>query len=257
MTKGLRWIFALLVLVSSSASGKQVLEHIVASTHAVVPNVRLSFRLGDGTVHIYGSDEPALKVTAIKKAYTQERLDAIQVNVTVNGDEAAIETVVPPKAPGLSTADRSGTVDYTVLVPQTCTITRLEVENGEIIVEGIRGEGLSASLTNGRMRAVNCFTPTDLVLRSGGLEIAYFWWEQRSFPVSAQTRQGDMRVALPKDSAARFDAATENGWIRNQFDPERELDGKAQAYEWILGIDPTSEIKLRAQSGNVRIENIY
>ncbi len=143
-----RWIFALVALACSNAVGKQAFEHIVENTYPVVPNVRLSLRLGDGTVHLYGSEEPAIKVTAIKKAYTKERLDAIQVNVTVNGDEAVIDTVLPPKTPGLSTADRSGTVDYTILVPQTCTITKLEVENGEIIVEGIRGEGLSASLTN-------------------------------------------------------------------------------------------------------------
>jgi DUF4097 and DUF4098 domain-containing protein YvlB len=249
--------FALLVCACSTAAAKQPLEDIVRSTYPVAPNVRLSLRLAEGTVHIYGSDEPAIKVTAIKKAYTQERLDAIQVNVTINGDEAAIETVFPPKPKGLSIADRSGTVDYTLLVPQTCTITKLEVENGEIVVEGIRGEGLSASLTNGRIRAVNCFTSTELTLGAGGLDIYYFWWEQRSFPVTAQTRQGDIRVALPHNSAARFDAGTENGWIRNQFDPERQQEGTAQSLEWILGLDPTSEIKLRAQSGNIRIENIY
>jgi hypothetical protein len=252
-----RWIFALVALACSNALGKQALEHIEQRTYPVVPNVRLSFRLTDGTVHLYGSDEPAIKITAIKKAYTQERLDAIQVNVTLNGDEAVIDTVMPPKAPGLSTADRSGTVDYTLLVPQTCTITRLEVVNGEIIVEGMRGEGLSASLTNGRIRAVNCFTPTDLSLGSGGLDVYYFWWEQRSFPVEIQSRNADIRVALPASSAASFDAATRNGWIRNQFDPERQQEGTAQTLEWILGLDPTSEIKLRAQNGNIRIENIY
>lgn len=249
-------LFAVL-LALGSALAKQPLEETMRQDYPVTPNVRLTLRLADGTVHIYGSDEPQIKLTAIKKAYTKERLDAIQVNVTVNGDEAVIDTVLPPKAKGLSTADRSGTVDYTLLVPQTCTLTKVEVENGEIIVEGLRGEGVGASLTNGRIRVVNCFAATDLKLGAGGLDVYYFWWEQRSFPVTAESRSGDIRVSLPEDSAAHFDITTQNGWIRNQFDPERQLSGNAQSLDWILGIDPTSAIKIRAQSGNVRIENIY
>jgi type 1 fimbria pilin len=257
MNNARRWGLALLVLACSSTSGKQPLEETIRSTHPVVATARLTLRLTDGTVHIYGSDEPAIQITAIKKAYTQERLAAIQVNVTVEGEDATIDTVLPPKAKGLSTADRSGTVDYTLLVPQTCTLTQVTVENGEIAIEGIRGDGVTASLTNGRIRAVNCFAPTTLRLGAGGLDLGYFWWEQRSFPVDVETRNGDIRVALPESSAASFDAATKNGWIRNQFDPEREQEGTAQSMEWILAIDPTSEIKLRAQSGNIRIENIY
>jgi len=252
-------LVALLMSTSGSALAKQPLEETITKEYPVTANLRLTLHLTDGTVHIYGSDQNVIKLTAIKKAYTKERLDAIKVDVTVNGDSAVIETVFPPKPTGLSIADRSGTVDYSLLVPQTCTISELTVENGEILVDGISGEGVNVRLTNGRIAARNCFSATNLTLANGGLEILYYWWEQRSFDVTAESRNGDIRIALPKNSDVRFDAATGNGWIRNRFlKDEQEHDGGAsQTRRWTMGAAPTGEIKIRADSGNVRIEDVY
>ncbi|MDQ6859622.1 MAG: DUF4097 domain-containing protein [Verrucomicrobiota bacterium] len=249
-------ILLLSLVAFASAAAKQPLEQIERKDYPVTANVALTLRLADGTVHIYGSDQNVIKLTAIKKAYTQERLDQIKVGVTVNGDAATIETTFPANPGGLSLADRSGTVDYVLLVPQTCTIKLLEVENGEVIVEGLRGDGVNVRLTNGRILAKNCFTTTDLTLARGGVEVAFYWWESRAFDVKAQSTSGDVHVALPKNANARFDAATGDGWIRNQFVKD-ETNGDARALQWTMGEEAANTITLRAQSGNIRIENIY
>src|SRR4051794_4432356 len=191
-----RGFAALLLIFSSTAFGKQPLEGIQRGDYPVPPDVAITLRLGDGTVHIYGSGDNVIELTAIKKAYTKERLDAIKVEVTVNGDSAAIETTLAPKAQGLSVEDRSGTVDYILLVPQTCSLKSIQVETGEIIIEGIRGGGVNASLTNGRILAKNCFVPTNLTLGRGGVDVGYLWWEEgRSFAVNAQSTNADIHVA--------------------------------------------------------------
>ncbi|MFL6568732.1 MAG: DUF4097 family beta strand repeat-containing protein [Chthoniobacterales bacterium] len=248
---------ALLLIVSSTAFGKQPLEDIQRADYPVPPNVAITLRLGDGTVHIYGSGDNVIELTAIKKAYTKERLDAIKVNVTVNGQNAAIETTLPPKAQGLGLEDRSGTVDYVLLVPQNCSLKSIEVENGEIILEGIRGDGVNVGLTNGRMLAKNCFAPTNLTLGRGGVDLAYGWWEDgRSFAVNAQSKNGDIHVALPKTAGARFDATTGDGWIRNDFAKDEGNDD-ARSLQWTMGEDPTVSFTLRTQSGNLRIDKPY
>jgi hypothetical protein len=250
-------LLALVCLTTGSASAAQVLEEIVRQNYPVTANVSISLRNTDGTVHIYGTDDREIKLVAIKKAYTKERLDGIKVNVTLKDNAAAIETVFPPKPQGLSVADRSGTVDYNLFVPQTCTLSTIELSNGEVIVDGLRGEGVTVRLTNGRMLVRNCFSPTQLALGNGGIEVFYYWWELRHFPVSVEATNGDVHLAVPPDAAVRFDATTALGWIKNQFAPNTEPTGDSRQLHWTMGDDPTGEIKVRVTHGNVRIENIY
>lgn len=255
MNKMWRSFAALLLISSSTAFSKQPLVEIEQKEVAVPANVTLNVRLAEGTVHVYGADGPVIKLVAIKKAYTKERLERIKVNVKLEGDAAAIETTLPPKETGLSTADRSGTVDYILLVPQTCSIAQLEVETGEIIVEGMRGAGLNVRLTNGRMLVKNCFTATNLSLGRGGMDLGYMWWEEGSFSLNAQSAIGDLRVVLPPTANAKFDAATGDGWIKNQFAPEQSEGPRS--LQWTMGSEPAAAINLRAQSGNIRIEKAY
>src|SRR5437879_551875 len=113
---------AALFLFAAIASGKEPLEAVEQKSLAVAGDVQITLHLGAGTVHIYGSDENVIRITAMKKAYTKERLDGIKVEVAVTGDTADITTTFPPKPKGLSIADRSGTVDYMLIVPQSCTL---------------------------------------------------------------------------------------------------------------------------------------
>ena len=82
----------------------------------------------------------------IRKAFSQERLDELKVNVAIDGDDAVIETAFPPKPEGWSTSDRSGTVEYLINVPQHCTITKAELANGEIMIDGMRGPSVDAQV---------------------------------------------------------------------------------------------------------------
>src|SRR6478735_1573207 len=115
----LRVLSFLLVVSGGIAAGAPLLE-IVQKTFPLSPNTAISIRNTDGTIYIYGSEVPELKVYARKKAYSKERLDGIAINVSIDGDRASIDTAYPPKPDGLSLKDRSGTVDYVILVPETC-----------------------------------------------------------------------------------------------------------------------------------------
>src|SRR3954451_22823694 len=105
-------------------------------TYPLPVDAEITVRNTDGTIYIYASEENELKIVARKKAYSRERLDAISVQVSIEGSKATIDTKFPPRPEGLGLGDRSGTVDYVIVVPQRCTLSRVELATGEILISG-------------------------------------------------------------------------------------------------------------------------
>lgn len=249
------WKLALPLLLATCASslGAPPLEEVVEKTYAFTSEAMLSVRNTDGTVSIYGSEKAELKIVARKKAYSQARLDGIAINVAINGDSVVIDTIYPPKPKGWSFADRSGTVDYTIIVPQTCTLSQVEVGDGEIIIQGMHGPALNASLTNGRILMQDCFSLAHLQIENGGIDVLHGWWEEKPFSLLAEIRNGDVGLVLPKTAAATIDAATMSGWVRNGFG-EKDAQDAGKKLNVTVGTEPSAELKLRSGSGNIRIQ---
>ena len=247
---------ALLLFAAAPLNGSKTLEEITEETYDLSATGTLTIRNQDGRIYLYGSDGNELRVKVIRKAFSQERLDELKVNVAINGDDAVIETAFPPKPQGWSTSDRSGTVEYLINVPQHCTITKAELANGEIMIDGMRGPSVEAQVGNGRIHARNCFTSARFTLERGGMEVFYGWWERRAFSLSAEIAIGNVRVLIPTDANARIDAATVNGNLQSKFAKPGENLGKA--LQTTIGDDSTNgELLLRAANGNVRIDKSY
>ena len=247
---------ALLCVAAAPLNGSKTLEEITEETYELSATGSLTIRNQDGRIYLFGSDGNELRVKVIRKAFSQERLDQLKVNVAINGDDAVIETSFPPKPEGWSTADRSGTVEYLINVPQHCTITKAELANGEIMIDGMRGPSVDAQVGNGRIQARNCFTSARFNLERGGMEVFYGWWERRAFSLSAEIASGNVRVLIPSDANARVDAATVNGNLQSRFAKPGQNLGRT--HEMTLGDDSANaELTLRATNGNVRIDKSY
>lgn len=250
-------IALVLCLAAGSLFAKPAFEEVERQEYPVNPDVAISIRVPEGTIHVYGSDDNVVHLMAIKKAYTRDRLAAIKVEVHATRERVAVTTMLPPKHNGLSLADRSGTVDYVLFVPQTCTLEWLEVETGEAIVAGLRGASVKARLTTGRILIENCFTPTDVSIGRGGLDVTYGWWEPKPFTLTARSSAADITVALPPEASVRFDAVAVDGWIGSAFDSGEAKPADEHKREWTLGGDPNAEFTLRADAGNIRIVRPY
>ena len=258
MSKVLRWtcgFMVALLLAALPLDATETLEEITEDVYELSATGSLTIRNGDGRIYLYGSDGNELRVKVIRKAFSQERLDALKPSVTINGDEAVIETAFPPKPEGWSTSDRSGTVEYMINVPQHCTITKAELENGEILIDGMRGPALEARVTNGRIHARNCFTAARLAVDRGGMDIGYGWWERRAISLLAEIATGNIRVAVPPDANVRLDAQTVNGNLQSRFAEPGENLGRT--LQTTLGEDISGEFTLRAVNGNIRIDKSY
>jgi hypothetical protein len=196
-----------------------------------------------------------VRIEAIKQAYRQGRLEKIAVNVAAQPDSVSIETSFPPK-PKLSLADRSGTVDYFIVVPQACTISRLDLGNGEVFIEGIRVGRVNASLVNGRLSERNCFGPHQVFVANGGIDLAYDWWEGGEFSIDAKIVNGNIRAFVPGNASFHLLAGTEDGEISSDFSEAAEERGKSersQKLDTAVGGSSSIVLQIHATKGNIRV----
>src|SRR5437870_6543039 len=214
---------AFCALVSCHPNSDQTLEERFDHTYPVEPTATLSVTNRDGSIRVYaaGPEVHDIQVEAIKKAYRAERLKAILVQVSASRDSISIETIYPPES-GRAFSDRSGTVDYVIVVPQTIRIAKLELANGEVQLDGIRSDETRARLGNGRLFAHNCFGNLDLGLKTGNLAIAYEWWEEHDFSIHATIQNGNAFAYIPSDAAFHLIAHTATGKIANDFAEKEE-----------------------------------
>jgi hypothetical protein len=251
--------FALAALVLSSAAtafAVEPLEESIQQRYEVGANPTLSVQNIDGSIRVYGADQPVISIQAIKKAYNAERLRGIVVDVKATPNSVAITTSLPPRQGPLS--DRSGTVDYIIVVPKAAKVSQLELANGEILVEGLRNGGSArAHLVNGWLAGHNCFGSLDLTVETGRLDVAYDWWENHEFSIKASAARGNIRAAFPGDSSLNLSASAPDGRIANGFGPKKPGSGDViHSIAEVIGPDAQTVVSLEARRGNIRIEKL-
>ena len=232
--------------------GDRIVEEIFEQTYQVDPAATLSLSNQDGSIGIYGADITEIRLQAIKKAYSAERLGKISVKVAAAPDSVSITTSYPPrKRWGLG--DRSGTVDYILVVPQTCKISNASLANGEILIDGMRGESVNAHLKNGRLYGRNCFSNVRLSVSTGGLDIDYDWWEQSKFSINVEVENGGIHAFIPAHASFRLSADAESGRISNDFAEQEQRHHDDHKIDMSIGPAPGPEVTLRARDGNIEI----
>lgn len=241
------------LLVGCGSQVDPELEQIVEQTYKVEPTVNISIRNGDGSISIYGADIDEISVEATKRAYSQGRLDGIGINVSAQPGSLAIETSFPPK-PAWGLADRSGVVDYVLIVPMTAKISRLELANGEILVDQMRGAPVHARLGNGRLETRNCFCDLHADVARGLLSVIYDWWEETKFSVDANIADGNASVSVPGEASFHLIADTPRGTVADDFAEQEERNGsEVSKLDKVIGTTAHADIKVHATNGNVQI----
>src|SRR6476661_7489933 len=154
----------LLMLLNGCGGGNnRVLEELSEKVYMVEPSANISIHNYDGAILIYGSDVNEVRVRSLKRAYSHERLNQIAIDVSAKPGAVSITAKAPPQ-PKWAFSDHSGTVDCTVVVPATASISALDLNAGEILLDSIRG-AVHARLNDGRIFARNCFTNMDLTVK--------------------------------------------------------------------------------------------
>lgn len=239
-----------------AAVAAPILEYTVTSTVSLNSNATISIHNDDGAIWIYGADVREAKIQAIKKAYTQERLDQIKIDISATPERLSIDTKYPPRSKW-TLRDRSGTVDYVLIVPWTCQIARAELDNGEFLVEGMREAAVHARLGNGRMFIHNCFAEIHAEVANGGLDVGYDWWEERPFSLDGKIVNGNVHAFVPGDAAFHLLASSVNGHVVSDFSAAQDRQrGGVPKIDIVIPGPVQAELRLEAINGSVQVAEI-
>jgi len=243
-------------IVASSVSAGEVLEDVVERRFPLDPSGTFSLRAISGTVEIFGTDSREVKIVAIKKAFSPERLNAIAIRVDARQDAVNIETT-PPPPPRHPFSDRSGTVEYTINVPQTARIARVELPHGELVIDGMRGASIAANLGSGQLVTHNCFCDQTIRVNQGALNVFFDWVEERPISIEAEIEDGNMSARLPMDAAFHMHAVTKQGHVSSDFSPmESRQRGDDSEINEVIGDAPATKLSFRASEGNIHISEV-
>jgi hypothetical protein len=245
----------LLSLAGCGSENDRVVEETFERLYTIEPNANITIQNGDGAILVYGSNTNEMRVHAIKKAYRRARLTQIAIDVSTKPGSVSITTKFPPR-PKWGLFDRSGTVDYTVVVPATASISGLDLDAGEILVDGMRGRTTRARLGEGRMFARNCFTNLDLAVRRGNLIVSYDWWEEGNFSAQANIARGNAWAYLPGDATFHLLAKAAHGEIFNDFESPAVAEpaaARGTKIDALVNGGGEATIKFRVTEGDIKI----
>src|SRR5438067_7233309 len=244
------------LLFAKEGSAGEVLEDVVERRFPLDPSGTFSLRTIDGTVEIFGTDNQEVKIVAIKKAFSPERLNAIAIRVDARQDVVNIETT-PPPAPRHHFLDRSGTVEYTINIPQTARIARVELPNGELVIDGMRGASIAANLGSGQLVTHNCFCDQTIHVNQGGLNVFFDWMEERPISIEAKIEDGNLSARLPTDAAFHMHAVAKQRHVSSDFSPmgTRQRDDDSEISE-VIGDAPATKLTFRAGEGKIHVSEV-
>jgi hypothetical protein len=244
-----------MLLNGCGSADTRVLEEISEKVYTVESNANISIQNRDGAVLVYGSDGNEIRVRCVKKAYSRERLNQIAIDVSTKPGAVSVITKFPPQ-PKWAFSDRSGTVDYTIVVPATATISALDLNAGEVVLDSMRGREVRARLSDGRIFARNCFTNLDLAMSRGTLTLSYDWWEEEKFSAQARVAQGNAWAFLPTDSAFHLVARSAGGKIANDFSNipvSANSSAKGREIDQLINGGGSATINIQVAKGDIKI----
>jgi hypothetical protein len=247
---------ALLLLLNGCGSAdNRVLEEVSEKVYNVESDANISIHNQDGTILVYGSEVNEVQVQSLKKAYSRERLNQIAIDVSTQPGAVSVTARVPPR-PKWAFGDYSGTVDCTITVPATATISVLDLNAGEVFLDSMRGPKVHARLNDGRIVARNCFTNLDLTMNRGTLTLGYDWWEQKKFSAHVNVRQGNAWVFLPTDAGFHLLARAAHGKIANDFNNvplTANSSAPAMNVDQIINGGGAATINIRVEKGDIKV----
>lgn len=210
---------ASLSIVAAQASDQGKLTEEFHQTYQLSPQGRIELDNLNGAVHISSWDRNEVKVDAIKRARSKERLDEARIIVDSTASLLSIRTQYPNHDHDFWNDDRHdnpASVEYTLTVPRTARLDEIKLVNGGLDVRDLSGE-VRASCVNGRIVAQNLQGPAKLNTVNGELEASMGQLSPSSSSLEFSSVNGALRITLPSDAKANLEANTVSGNISDDF----------------------------------------
>jgi DUF4097 and DUF4098 domain-containing protein YvlB len=224
-------------------------------SYPLAANGRVSVANINGDVHISAWDRNEVKVDAVKRAYSQERLSEVTIDVNNTADSVSIKTKYPDRNQTFNNRNRensSASVEYTLTVPRGARLDGAELVNGSLDVQGVQGD-VSASLVNGEVKAAGLGGEVRLSTVNGSVEADVARLDEAK-SITLNSVNGSLVLVVPSGANAQVKANTLHGAITNDFGLKVD-DGPYVGHELTGQIGTGGpRIKLNNVNGSISIK---
>jgi DUF4097 and DUF4098 domain-containing protein YvlB len=193
------------------------LTEMFSQTYPLSPTGRVSIANINGDVHISVWDGNSVKVDAVKRAYNQQRLSEVTIDVQNTADSVQIKTKYPEDRnySGRNREDSWASVEYTLTIPRRARLDGAELVNGSLQIQGVQGD-VRASLVNGTVKAVGLGGEVKLSTVNGAVEADVAALDGAK-SVTLNSVNGSILLMVPSGAGADVKASTVHGGITNDF----------------------------------------
>lgn len=232
----------LLLCVAASASPYRDEFH---KTYPVSPNVQVSLNNINGSVQITAWDRNELQLDAVKTADSQEKLQEAEIRVDASQNSIRIETHYPER-----TNNNPASVEYQLHVPRAARLDKIDLVNGKLDIDGVRGEIRGASV-NGNITAHGLSSDADLSTVNGAVSGELLDMAS-AHHVKLSSVNGHVEIAMPKDANAHLSANTVCGHIDSDLSLPIHKGWVGSDLDTTLGSGAT-RIELSNVNGSIKI----
>jgi hypothetical protein len=123
----------------ASSSDDEVVTEEFHQTYPLAANGRIELENINGAVHITSWDQNTVKVDAIKRPHSDERLKDVEIRVDARADFVSIVTHYRQRNGNWNERDNPASVEYTLMVPRNARLDEIKLINGGLDVTGATG----------------------------------------------------------------------------------------------------------------------
>jgi DUF4097 and DUF4098 domain-containing protein YvlB len=199
----------------------------------------------NGNVRVTSWSRNEVKVDAVKRAYSQDRLEAIEIKIDSDPNELRIKTRYRQHFD-----NNPGGVEYTLTVPRGTRLDKFELVNGGFDAEDLGGE-VNVSSVNGRIKVRGLSGGAHLSVVNGHLEATFDRLDEPR-NISLESVNGSIDLALPPDASVTLDASTVSGSIHDDFGLPVTGHFVGHNLHGTLG-DGRAQVRLSDVNGSIKI----
>jgi hypothetical protein len=197
----------LLAVVRGGAQERQ----IWTARYALPPGGSVAVENVEGSIQVEGWDRSEVLATVVKTGLGQEaHPEDVRIAVESRPRSLTLRTLYPGQS------EQPVRVDYRLRVPRQVRLEGLQTVEGDITVRGIEGS-VEAHTLNGNIEQTEISGGIVARAINGNIAVALRALPDRSTPVSLETLNGHLYLALPPHANADLQLSTVAGRIESDY----------------------------------------
>ena len=247
------WLIPALLGCKPKPKTELAAKEVIEQTYKVEPNASLRIANPRGSITIRGEDTSEVRIRAVKSASNAAQLKEITLDVTAEPGDVLIKTAFPRKK-NMPFFAGTAAVDYTLSVPRSTRIARVDADDGNVSIEGIQNSNVWANIVNGQLNIRNCCGDLKGAVANGALDMIYGRCEGPYFSADVQVLNGNVRLSVARGAALRVRGETVNGKIMNNTGAMVGLQGQLlRKIDLPFGNGRRCNLTVRVTSGDITI----